>query len=403
MIFSALSFTTLILLSCLNLDVGAQTTNITGVFTDYDNTTRLFRQFLAATANDTSAVLVDGYGNITLDSCTVMKTGDTSDLDDSSFSDLNAAVAVQGNSTLIMHNTFISSYGQSANALHVYEAASSAYIYNSVVSVYDILSHGLYIAGGYLYAKDCVISTAGMYSGAISTDKGGGVMNIEDTQAHTFGELAACLYSTGNVTVRNLTCITQKAFAGVIDGNNTISITNSNISAGPEKYGVFRIFNSGSSSPASTGQINITNTYIAETRGVEAVFQTSNAKSIIHLNRVNISTESGLLFNISVADSGDSGLNGGFAWFRLKNMAVTGDTLVSNISTIDLNLVHTNFSSTINAANTGGLATLIIGIGSKWNVTGTSYLSKLTYSSQSQVTTNGYDVFVNDTKLDVFN
>ncbi|KAH7129533.1 hypothetical protein B0J13DRAFT_679220 [Dactylonectria estremocensis] len=179
-------------------------------------------------------------------------------------------------------------------------------------------------------------------------------MVINNCMAHTLGELSAYLYSTGRIIARGLDCVAEIGFGGVIDSNDSISVADSKISSGPLQFGVFRPFSSMTSPPESSSYINISRTVIEETLGLNSVFSVSNVHAIIHLDKVTINAESGLIVNPTVANTGTEGENGGIAEVNMTDMDVTCDYACSEISSLEPNLANTKPKGTINADNTGG-------------------------------------------------
>lgn len=70
---------------------------------------------------------------------TLTKTGDTTSDDDSSFTDLNAAVGVETNGTVYITDSTITTNGLSANGLHTYGDGSTAYLSNVFIQRGDYL------------------------------------------------------------------------------------------------------------------------------------------------------------------------------------------------------------------------------------------------------------------------
>lgn len=124
-------------------------TDIPGVYVVNGTTATASDEFFFAEAADTSAIIVENGGVLTLNNVQVFKTGDSSDSGDSSFTGLNAAVVVQEGGKLIMRDSFVYSNGSSANSVKVYEDGSEAYLYNVNIFTEGDSAHGPYIAGGY--------------------------------------------------------------------------------------------------------------------------------------------------------------------------------------------------------------------------------------------------------------
>ncbi|KAI9734618.1 MAG: hypothetical protein M1834_002219 [Cirrosporium novae-zelandiae] len=397
----------LCILACsLGRSIAANTTTtatsdlISAAYTISATTTSFSSTTLTATGTDENVILVEETGAAYLTDVTIIKTGDTTSSDDSSFTTLNAAIGVETNGTIYMYGCNITTDGLSANGLHTYEDGASAYLYDLYISATGDGSHGIYTAGGYIYAENLVCSTYDSKGSAIATDKGGGTIVVDTATVHTYGTQSALLYSTGNITVANMTGASAVAPAACIDGSNSFTITDSTISAGPELHGVFQVVSTVSSGTDDEAYVYVTGGSVAETRGTFGLIYVGNINAHIYLSSVEITITSGILANAS-ADSeyGTSGANQGVAYITLTNEKnITGDVYVDDISTISLSLLSTTtYSGAINQDNSAGNATLYLDSESSWTVTGTSYLQGLVDEDESagNIYSGGFTVYYN--------
>lgn len=368
-----------------------------GVTVSYEN-----ENFIATGTNE-SVVLLTDSATVTLTNTLIFKTGDTTSNDDSSFYNLNAAVAVQssGNNTVIMNGCTIATDGEGANGLHTYGDDAAAYAYDLTVATFGSASHGIYTAGGYIYANNLIISINDESSSAIATDRGGGTILVEKALVHTLGIHSALVYSTGNITATDLTGTTATAPAGVIDGNNSFALINPNISSTvPAGAGVFQIFSSGEND--STGTVTVTGGLIEELGGEVPFIFTSNAASEVYLlpgsSGLEIDIASGIFVNASAGGFGTDGENGGDATVYLEGVSITGDVYCDNISSVALEVSSgAVYSGAIDTADICSWTSLWLAAGTTWNVTGDSYLDTL--SGTGTVIDNGYTVvYSNSTK-----
>jgi hypothetical protein len=83
-------------------------------------------------------------------------------------------------------------------------------------------------------------------------------------------------------------------------------------------------------------------------------------------------------------------------------------TFVDSVSTADITLSSSDngpstLTGAINADNTGSSVSLTLDAASQWVVTGTSYLTSLTNSDNTNITceTSGCQVYVNGTEIDI--
>jgi len=111
-----ISFLTVGFIFCsLHLEVYA------GVYTQSSGTVTQTDQTYSTSTADESAVKITG-GTLTLTNCTITKSGDVSNSDNSNFYGLNAAVLNYGSSGVInMSGGTITTSGKGANAFYAYK------------------------------------------------------------------------------------------------------------------------------------------------------------------------------------------------------------------------------------------------------------------------------------------
>lgn len=373
-------------------------TTITALITVSSTTTTIASTTLTATANDESNVLVEATGVAYVTAVTFVKTGDSNSDDDSSFTDLNAAVAIQDYGTIYLYDSTITSDGGSANAVHIYETGSYAYLYDLTLNASGDGSHGIYAAGGYIYAENLVATTNGAHGSAIATDQGGGTIVVDTATVNTNGLRSALIYSTGNITVTGLTGTSAVAPAACIDGANSFSIIDSAITAGPEEHGVLQIVSTVSGSEDDVATAKVTGGSLKETRGEYGLIFVGNVVADITLNDVDVAIASGIFANISNdASWGTSGSNGGTAVISITDTDITGDCYVSSISALTMDFYSSAYSGAINSANTGATVSVYLDSDSTWTVTGDSYVDVITDETTdcSNIVSDGYIVYYN--------
>ncbi|HEX7468990.1 MAG TPA: hypothetical protein VF324_10485, partial [Methanobacterium sp.] len=182
--------------------------------------------------------------------------------------------------------------------------------------------------------------------------------------------------------------------AATIEGKNSITLTNSNIT-GYKKYGVM-VYQS-FSGDASTGEgtFNITGGSITAKTG--PIFYSTNTKATINLENVNLIGNDTLL-KANVDSWGTTGSNGANVTMNTKKQTLNGNIEADSISSINLNLQEkSNLNSTINSNNTAQSVNLNLSSDSTWTVTGNSYLTVLVDSDTnlSNINDNGYTIYYN--------
>ncbi|KAH7131682.1 hypothetical protein B0J13DRAFT_508746 [Dactylonectria estremocensis] len=359
-------------------------------------TTTITSTTLVATETDESVLLAEESGVAYASSVTFIKSGNTSSTEDSSQSALNAAIAIQEGGTVYLTDCYIETDDLGSNALHTYEDGTYAYLYNLDFYCAGEFGHGIYTAGGYIYAEDLTGSTYGTSSSAIATDTGGGIILVNNAEVYTYGSKSALVYSTGNITVNNLTGSTAKSPACVIDGSNSWTLNDPAISAAPNEHAVFQFMSTVTSSSGNTAYAYVTGGSVSETGGTYGLVFVSNIAAYVYLTDVSITIDSGILANISTDDWGTSGSNGGDATIVLSEVDVSGDVYVDDISTLELDLADSStLTGTVNADNSASSLTISLDSSSTWEVTGDSYVTVLEDddTTYSNINSNGYTIY----------
>ena len=96
---------------------------------------------------------------------------------------------------------------------------------------------------------------------------------------------------------------------------------------------------------------------------------------------------------------GDSGRNGADCAVIAKDQTLRGDIVVDALSSISLTLRgESDYTGTINTANTARAAKVTLEDDAVWTLTGNAYLTAFT-GRVSSIVANGYTVYVNGVPL----
>ncbi|MDR3610360.1 MAG: hypothetical protein P4L27_07360 [Ignavibacteriaceae bacterium] len=152
---------------------------------------------------------------------------------------------------------------------------------------------------------------------------------------NTTGTTAPGIYSTGIISVTDAVISATGSEAAVIEGANSITLTNTSLS-GAVSRGVM-IYQSMSGDAAGTlGTFTMTGGSLSSVAG--PLFYINNTKGVVTLTGVTTSAPSGVLINASAGQWGTSGKNGGTAVFTFDNDNLTGNFICDNISSITATL-----------------------------------------------------------------
>lgn len=345
-----------------------------------DGTTATFAHTtLTATGTNEGVIIVKETGIAYVSDCTLVKTGNSTAEEDSSFTDLNAAVGIETNGTIYITNSKIITNGVGANGLHTYEDGSTAYLSNVQIHAEGDYAHGIYTGGGTIYGNDLIVNTYDDHGSAIATDQGGGLIEVKDTIANTYGALSALVYSTGNITATSLSGVSDIAPVACIDGSNSFTLNNPSVTSGTQNNGVFQVV----STVASNGTIDTAYAYVtggsvAETNGTYGVLFVANIQAYVYFTAVEITAKSGILANITADDQfGTSDVNGGTVSLYLTDLNVSGDIYVDDISEANVYLIGSHWSGAINPLNTTGTVSVHVDADSTWTLTGDSNVGSI--------------------------
>jgi len=342
------------------------------------------------TLTDTVGVFVYNSGNYTLTNSHIWKTGNTSNTDSSSFYGRDAAVLAKMGSITLTGDS-ITADGIGTNGAFVCYAGASLVLTDDTISASGDYSHGIEATvGASLTTRNCIITTyGGIGASGIATDCGGGIISVFGGTVSTQELQATGIYSTGTVTDSGTVFTSAGDNGFVIDGRNTISLTNTTSSAA---LNTLKIYESAPGDTASgTAQFTIDGgsyTSIGHTVYIAGNYGTRAA--VVIKNGAILSPGTGY---IVYTDSGAS------LSFTADAETMTGNLFADSTATA----VDTLSTALQNNTTLNGIITrsaLNIDTTSKWVLTGTSYITTLTDAGVntsslvvSNITGNGYNVY----------
>jgi hypothetical protein len=399
---------------------------------------------------DENVICVQGTGAyLTLIDPTIISKsveGSGSSIDtDASWYGVNAAVLDYNGGNLTIDGGTVNSSGIGGNMVYSY-GTSTVTISNATLNGGNNPNvHGIYSSGGStLVANNLTATTTGQRSSVVATDKGGGTVTINGGNYTTTGTTSDGIYSTGVVVANNATFTSTNAAVAVIEGDNSINLTNVTLNV-PEgtsaQTGIFlyqsmsgdannhsstcESFATGDCFVMTNGTINFSNTVAGNTNPSQncTAFQVFNQTSLVILTDATVNNSCGTLLLSSWNDQWSNSNQYGYATFLVYGTALTGDVIVgdgcldstcatrdtTSTAAITLNAdkagTGSSLTGAINPTNIGQTASLTLDAASYWRVTGTSYLTSLTDddTTYSNITcqTAGCKVYVNGTAISV--
>ncbi len=190
-------------------------------------------------------------GTLNLTNCTFTKSGSGSGGDNSSFYGNNSTIyagaasstnyqsttAASGAKIVISGGTVTGS-AQGANAVIATNGATVVVDGLTIVNNNSV-SRGLHATyGGIIEASNVNITTNEATSSTIATDRGGGTVTVNGGTATANGAKSAVIYSTGTMSATDLVGTSAQGEIGVIEGDNSITMTNCTMTSGSSERGL---------------------------------------------------------------------------------------------------------------------------------------------------------------------
>lgn len=302
--------------------------------------------------SDQNVFLVINGGSLKISNAEIVKTGDastndskrSSDVsDDYNFYGINSVILVVGeDSSAEITDCTITSDCSGANAVFA-TASGEANVSNVQISTTGNSSRGVYATyEGVINADHVDITTSGSHCAPIATDRGGGYVTVTNSKVQCSGDGSPCIYSTGEIKVENVVGTATGAQAAVIEGKNSITMTDCDFTVSGGNNGVM-LYQSMSGdaadkdATASTSTLTMSGTTIRNnTDG--AMFYITNTTSVIELNGDNtLESANGQLVNAATGRWGSDGSNGGNL-----SLNITGDSISDSVTADDISSVAVN-------------------------------------------------------------
>ena len=373
---------------------------------------------------DESALIVNTADEVTITNPTVTKSGDSNGGDNCNFYGLNAAVLVMGGSTTTITGGTIESSASGANGVFCYGGngasngaggdGTTLYISDTTITTTGQGSGGIMTTGGGItYASNLTVTTSGGSSAPIRTDRGGGTVVVDGGTYTSNGLGSPAIYSTADITVKNATLVSNLSEGVCIEGMNSITLENCDMTANNTQcngnatfYDTIMIYQS-MSGDADSGTSSFTMTGGSLTSLSGHMFHVTNTHAVITLSGVTLVNEGSDIL-LSVCDDGWSGASN-TAELIADAQELNGTILVGDNSTLTLTLSNGSvfegtFSGEItNAKGTQvsteiGTVSVILDDTSTWTLTADTYITSFE-GNAGNVIGNGYTLYVNGAAL----
>ena len=356
-------------------------------------------ELITNTTSDQNAFIGKNKAVVTIENSVFDKTGNTTSDDNSNFRGQNAVILGIDGSQINIKGSNITSNSNGSNAVFATGESSVINVENTNIHTKSDSSRGLDATyKGTVNGKNLTITTEGAHSATLATDRGEGTITAEAAKLTTFGAGSPIIYSTGNITANNVNGVANNSEIGVVEGKNSITLTNSNVTG--YKDNGFMLYQS-FSGDAESGIAHLkaeNNTLTTHSTG--AFIYVNNTTAEVDLSNNAISMPNTTTLVKAAADSrwGNAGENGGHLTLRAANQALSGNIVADSISTIALDMANgSSLVGAINTDNTAKEVTVKISKDSSWTLTGDSYVKSLTNedTTNSNIHLNGYKLVVN--------
>ena len=142
-----------------------------------------------------------------------------------------------------------------------------------------------------------------------------------------------------------------------------------------------------------TAKFEANDSAIVTNRG-DTIYVTNTTAEIELKNNQLVNNANGALLRVEAAKWGTAGQNGGDVTLELENQKASGDIVIDALSTLTMTLEDSSaYIGAINSANTAKKADVTLETGSKWTLTGDSYVSSIS-GDTGGIDLNGHTLYV---------
>lgn len=370
-----------------------------------------------STKDDENALRVDG-ASVTLEDIVVDKAGGaSSDTEAGDFYGMNAALLATNGAQVVISGATVTSSAQNGNGVFSYGEGTRVEISDTSITTTADNSGGIQTTGGgTTVASNLTVETSGSSSAAIRSDRGGGTVEVDGGTYTSNGYNSPAVYSTAAVSVSNATLVANNSEALVIEGQNSIALTDCDVSgnmsdtqgtSSDENVHNVMIYQS-MSGDAEVGTSSFSMSGGSLTSNNGDVFYVTNTHCTIELSGVEIDDKDGegCLLRVSGNSAsrgwGSAGANGGQVELTASDQVLEGDIVVDSISTLAFELADGSvFTGTVNIVDNeqGGAAVennavVTLGAGCTWTLTGDCSVTSV--SGEGAVDYNGHTITLAD-------
>ena len=370
---------------------------------------------------DECALLISTKEAVTIAQPTISKTGNSDGGDNCSFYGVNAALLVKDGSTTTIKGGTISSSATGANGMFSYGGnggrnggegdGTTVIIEDTRITTTGNGSGGIMTTGGGVTkAKNLTVNTSGRSSAPIRSDRGGGIVTVEGGSYTSSGQGSPVIYSTADVTVTNAVLISNMSEGAVIEGKNSITLNNCQMTVsntrrnGHAQFQDAIMIYQSFSGDADSGNSHFTMNGGVLTNRQGHLLHVTNTNAIITLNSVKLVNDDSANVLLSVCTDGWQGATNK-ATLNAVSQQLEGTILVGSDSELTLTITEgstftgfiggniTNAAGDTISTETGKVD-VTLDDGCIWTLTADTHIASLK-GDMSRIKTNGHHLYVN--------
>ncbi len=332
-------------------------------------------------------------GTLNLNDCTITKEGDYSSSysgDDTSFYGTNSAVYASGSSAFInVAGGSVTTDAKGANAVFATDGATIT-VSDLTIDNSKSVSRGLHCTGGgIINATNVNITTRSETSSTVATDRGGGFVTVNGGTITAKGSKSSVLYSTGTISVDNITGLSEKGPLATVEGGNSVIIKNSNMTSNSDARGILLHQSTSGDAEGTTPVCTITNSTLTTTDSSAPLCFVTNVAGTLTLTDVTLSIASGKLMSVEYYKRGTGSIGNLVLKTSQNHWEYSGTVDADNVNNATVTVgENVTWNGAIDSDNDAVSADVNVESGAIWSLTGNSYVSTLT--NNGTIYTNGY-------------
>lgn len=334
-------------------------------------------------------------GNLTLNQCTLTKTGDTgyTDGDVTSFYGTNSAVySGSSNAVTTINGGTITTTAKGANACFAYDGGT-LYVNDVTIHNYSSVSRGLHATyEGVIVATNVDITTESETSSTIATDRGGGTVTVTGGSATAKGNRSAVLYSTGTITANDLTGISEQGEIADVEGDNGVIINNCSMTSGSSERGLMMLQSGSGDAEGTNAYITVTSSSLTTTDADAPLCEVPTLNNgTLTLTDVTLDVASGLLMYVDYNTQWSTygGIGNLVLYTTEDSWTYEGDVDADSYSNVTVTVgENVIWKGVMDSDNDASSSTVTVNADGSWTLTGNAYVDVLV--NNGTIYTNGH-------------